>query len=146
MLFMRCHPFSKPSRTIRNALCKGSSKLLFIHHYMQGTCTSIANRERNQPFLSVAFGGGFTWRYFWFGYTVLYFRLLSGCDFELNCTAVQSMCLRFLLDYILKSPQFIYTGPRITKKPPWCSGNVTRLVNQESQVRSRASPVRRMGL
>ena len=31
-------------------------------------------------------------------------------------------------------------------KLPWCSGYVTRLVNQGSQVRSRASPVRRMGL
>ena len=33
-----------------------------------------------------------------------------------------------------------------SKTPPWCNGNVTRLVNQGSQVRSRASPVRRMGL
>ena len=32
------------------------------------------------------------------------------------------------------------------EKPPWCSGYATRLVNQGSQVRSRASPVRRMGL
>ena len=36
--------------------------------------------------------------------------------------------------------------PIYGKKPPWCSGYVTRLVKQGSQVLSRASPVRRMGL
>ena len=32
------------------------------------------------------------------------------------------------------------------EKPPWCSGYVTCLINQGSQVRSRVSLVRQMGL
>ena len=35
-------------------------------------------------------------------------------------------------------------GHFLKKKPPCCSSNVTRLVIQESQVRSRASPVCRI--
>ena len=68
------------------------------------------------------------------------------CNFELGLETKNEFEKWPLYNFVSVYMIHRKSSEQLFPKPPWCSGYATRLVNQGSQVRFRASPIRQMGL